>query len=365
VGATTKDRKYPVDQTTGYAQNLVVISERSPDFIAIAGDLVQSGGEQRDWEEFWSHNAAVASSVPIIPALGNHEYFGGPGKLGRYATVDSERAVAKFKTYFDVPGNNAGENEHAERYYALKYGPVTLIVLDGTDGLPHQSDRDANWRLVGEGEGGVAPDWHEESEQYHWLANELAIAQADGQLVFVMFHGSPYTSGVHGQPPGAGRGEDILSTRPLQALTPLLMRNGVAAVFGGHDEMYEHSVVVGERIRADGTLVKHELHFYDIGIGGDGLRGPRDGVSNPNQVFLAHTDAPETYSAAGILESGGKHYGHLEINVVKNAHGAWQALLDAVYIFPVMSDSGQITRFERRIYDDSVTFNTSEPRPGH
>ena len=103
----TQNRLYPVDQTTGYRENLKVIAERHPDFIAIAGDLVQSGGEQRDWDEFWRQNASLASSTPIFPALGNHEYFGGPRGMGQYGITDSERAVRKYKTYFDLPGNGA------------------------------------------------------------------------------------------------------------------------------------------------------------------------------------------------------------------------------------------------------------------
>ena len=61
-------RHYLVSQTEAYAQNLRVIEAREPHFIAIAGDLVESGGEQRDWDEFWRHNAGelgnVASTVP-------------------------------------------------------------------------------------------------------------------------------------------------------------------------------------------------------------------------------------------------------------------------------------------------------------
>ncbi len=38
-------KTYLLDQTTGYAQNLAAISDRHPNFIAIAGDLVESGGE--------------------------------------------------------------------------------------------------------------------------------------------------------------------------------------------------------------------------------------------------------------------------------------------------------------------------------
>jgi len=350
-----------VDQTTGYAQNLRVIQQRNPAFVAIAGDLVQSGGEQRDWDEFWSQNADLAASTFIIPALGNHEYFGGPGLLGKYATEDSERAVRKYKTYFDLPDNGASNEEHAERYYVLNYGVVTLIVLDTNDGQPERSGSDTNWALAGEGDGGVAPDWQPGSEQYRWLLAALRQAQQASRFTFVMFHGAPWSSGIHGMPPGEGPGQDILSAQPLQALTPLLIKYGVDAVFSGHDEMYEHSIVSGFETMPGGEQRRHKIHFYDIGIGGDGLRGPVDHVSNPQRVFLAHNDAPEVYGADGLLKDGGKHYGHLEVNVAKDPEGQWQAQIDAVYIFPIMNAQGLVLGFERRLYDDSYTLIADYP----
>jgi len=349
-----KVRKYPLDQSTGYAENLKVIQERQPRFVAIAGDLVQSGGEQRDWDEFWLHNAGLAASTVLLPALGNHDYFGGPGDMGKYATVDSERAVRKYQTYFDLPSNNSSDAAHSERYYSLQYGVVTLIVLDATNGRPNRSDMDTNWRLLGEGEGGYAPDWRTGSEQHSWLQKELRKAQETSLFTFVMFHGSPYTSGVHGRLPGDKSGKDILSAQPLQTLTPLFIRYGVDAVFGGHDEMYEHSLLSGTELSPDGLKLAHDIHFYDVGIGGDGLRGPVKGVDNPYRVFLAHIDAPEVYAADGILADGGKHYGHLEVNVEQNSDGIWQARMDPVYIFPILVADGRVVDFERRVYADPV-----------
>jgi len=352
-GPLTTVRRYPVDQTVGYAQNLEVIRQSRPDFVAIAGDLVQSGGEQRDWDEFWKQNAELAASTFIIPALGNHDYFGGPGVLGRYETEDSERAVSKYKTYFDLPANDSANPELAERYYAIDYGVITLIVIDGTDGQPHQSDDDTNWRLLGENDGGVAPDWHPKSEQYIWLQDQLRLAQEKSRFTFVMFHGAPWSSGGHAQPPGEGPGLDILSAVPLRVLTPLFIEYGVDAVFNGHDEMYEHSILTGFEKTAAGEKRQHEIHFYDVGIAGDGLRGPHENVSNPHRVFLAHDDSPEIYGSDGVLLDGGKHYGHLEVNVEKNDDGQWQARLDAVYVFPLMRADGGVKGFERRLYSDS------------
>jgi hypothetical protein len=125
----------------------------------------------------------------------------------------------------------------------------------------------------------------------------------------------------------------------VRALTPLFAQYGVDAVLSGHDETYQHSVVDG-------------LHFYDIGIGGDGLRGPSSGadsanpsiVTNPFQVFTAHLNAPEVWNGPQLV-SGGKHYGHMEINVSFDAaSGTWKAQLDPVYVFPLMDVSGSITR---------------------
>ncbi len=354
--APDRVRRYPLDQTTGYAQNLKVIQQRQPAFVAIAGDLVQSGGEQRDWDEFWLHNAQLTASTVLLPSLGNHDYFGGPGELGKYATVDSERAVRKYQTYFDFPSSDASDVTHSERYYSLQYGAVTLIVLDVINGLEDRSDMDTNWRLLGEGEGGFAPDWQPGSRQYEWLVTELKKAQENGRFTFVMFHHSPYTSGVHGRPPGEKRaGGDILSAQPLQSLTPLFIRHGVDAVFGGHDEMYEHSILSGTEVSSGGIEYAHDIHFYDIGIGGDGLRGPVTGVKNPYRTFLAHSDAPEIYGEDGVLRDGGKHYGHLEVNVEQNSDGIWQVRMDPVYVFPVLAMDGRVVGYERRVYDDTVT----------
>ncbi|MDH4018327.1 MAG: metallophosphoesterase family protein [Xanthomonadales bacterium] len=355
VETPARPRRYPLDQTTGYARNLKVIQQRQPAFVAIAGDLVQSGGEQRDWDEFWIHNADLAASTVLLPSLGNHDYFGGPGEFGKYTTPDSERAVHKYQTYFDLPSNGADDINHSERYYSLKHGAVTIIVLDVINGLPDRSDMDTNWRLLGEGEGGFAPDWQPGSEQYRWLQAELQMAQENSHFTFVMFHHSPYTSGLHGRLPGEKPRGDILSAQPLQSLTPLFIRHGVDAVFGGHDEMYEHSVLPGTEVSPDGLERDHSIHFYDIGIGGDGLRGPVKGVENPYRVFLAHTDAPEVYGPDGVLRNGGKHYGHLEVNVEQNSDGSWQARIDPVYIFPVLQTDGQVIDFERRIYADPLT----------
>lgn len=346
--------KYLADQTTGYRENLKVIASRRPDFIVIPGDLAETGGEQRDWDEFWRHVAGnygvLAGSVPIFPALGNHENFAGPG--GGYSAQGANFATDKFLTYFEVPSNQAANQKHRGRYYRIAYGPITLIAIDSSDGLPHKTASDTNHNL----EGSNAPDFNPGSEQYRWLETQLAEAQKNSRFTFVAFHHTMYGSGPHGIPFGKPNfsGQSGIAMRVIQ---PLLFRYGVAAVISGHDETLERALVTGTETRPDGSTRPHSIHFYVVGSAGDGLRGPSQGYDNPFRKFLAHENAPEVWEGKRLV-SGGKHYGHLEINVGPNAQGKWQAELTPVYVFPLLDAEGTLIGWERRIYDDVVTITS-------
>jgi hypothetical protein len=362
--------QYIATQTEGYAQNLAIIQSRVADaqskglatLVSVVGDLVESGGEQRDWDEFWRHNAgergSLASNVAIIPAFGNHENYGGPGELGGYNAAAAQAAADKFQTYFEVADNGQANVEvapgtyadHTGRYHRTNFGPVTLITVDSSNGGTNGTANDTNFYLDNAANPQI-PDYAPGSAQYEWLESQLAAAQADGQIVFVQYHHAAYSAGIHGQEPGTGTGQDNQSGQPMRELTPLLAQYDVKAVFSGHDEMYEHAIVDG-------------IHFFDIGIGGDGLRGTTFGSPDYMQEFLAQTDALEVWDG-NVLLSGGKHYGHLEIDAIFNADGQWDVTLTPAYAFPILSstDPGQIIGWERRAYDDSVTF-TTVPEPG-
>lgn len=347
--------RYFVDQTTGYRENCRLIAARRPDFLSIVGDIVETGGEQRDWDEFWRHNAGqygtLAGSVPILPVLGNHENYAGPG--GGYSAEGANFATDKFLTYFDVPSNHAANENHRGRYYTIVYGPITLITLDSSDGLPHQTASDTNHML----EGSRAPDFNPGSEQYRWLEAELAKAQQKSRFTFVQFHHTMYGSGPHSIPFGKPNFSQQ-SGIAMRVIQPLLMRYGVDVVFSGHDELLERSMVTGTERLADGTERPHRIHCYDVGMGGDGLRGPSEGFDNPYRKFLAHQDAPETWKGRQLV-SGGKHYGHLEVNVARRADGQWQAELTPVCVFPLLDVDGKLTGWERRTYDDVVTLTAA------
>ncbi len=354
-------RSYLIDQSIGYQNNLDVILSRQPDIIIIAGDLVESGGEQRDWDEFWGYNTnhnseqSIASKVPMLAAIGNHDYYEGP-YLDRYNQPGSERAVKRFQTYFDSPANNSSNVNQEGRYYCIKYGPATFIVLDACNNSPNKSDDDTNFYLLGENEpgGGNAPDFSPGSQQYQWLESQLIEAQIHSMFTFIIFHHAPYSSGPHGYPPGEVENTDNQSGNPVRLLTPIFMKYGVDAVFSGHDEIWERSEISGIEIKPDESEKMHTINFYDVGIGGDGLRGPIEGLENPYKKFLVPKDVPEIWEN-DVLISGGKHYGHLEVDILQQDTDIWQAILNPVYIFPLFDTlDSTYSNFERRIYDDQV-----------
>ena len=385
-------RKYYIDQTDGYASNIVTMVSRKPDFFVIAGDLAQTGSCQTHWDEFWRHNAGQlndpAGSTPILAALGNHEY-------SSYTAQNGEQGAKKFLSYFENEPNGADvAADQQQRFYRVDYGPVAMIFIDpnnGPDNEPpegtawswaweyaHPHPMDTNAQLYDNRiDGGVdkssrVPQFQEGSAQYRWLERELADAQTNKLFTFLVCHQCPFSAGYHGRASGElGRGVEAenLSGAPTRCLTNLVFKYGVDGWICGHDEMYEHSQVQGEETLPDGTKRPMTLNVWDIGIGGDGLRGCRITENpNPHEVFRAHVDAPEVYDAAGTLVSGGKHYGHLEVNVEPQTDGSWTATLTPVYNFVSKNATTGEIFMERRTYPDEVvltnaTFAAEPPAP--
>jgi 3',5'-cyclic AMP phosphodiesterase CpdA len=363
-------RPYLIDQTLGYKNNLDVIKRSQPDLVFIAGDLVETGGEQRDWDEFWLHNTnqesehSIAGEIPLMTALGNHEYYEGP-YLDQYNQPGSERAVKRYLTYFELPVNNSPDADQEGRYYSFKYGPATFIILDVCNNGQNKSGDDTNFYLLGENDpgGGNAPDFGPGSRQYKWLETNLAEAQIRSIFTFVIFHHTPYSSGPHGYPPGETENTDNQSGVPVRQLTALFMQYGVDAVFSGHDEIWERSEISGIEIKPDQNEETHTIQFYDVGTGGDGLREPDEGLANPYQKFLVHKDVPEVWQN-NILISGGKHYGHLAVDIKPEDINTWKATLKPVYVFPIYDPvRSAYSNFERRIYDDEITLTYHHKNP--
>ena len=384
-----KTLRYMLSETDGYRSNLEILNKRVPDFMLMPGDLVQGGGYQPGWDEFFLHNAGKyaqgLSSYPILPAFGNWDNFGalnggyGTDAEGRFGPEFSRE---KFLTYFDAP-KKIGMVDGSQSYYRIDYGPLTILTLDSSNGIPEQKRQDTapEEKLLGQQflEPGtdtqenfqlfqfptnsrtVPPDFNPGSEQWYWTVQMLDEAKQAGKLIFVQFHHAPYSSGAHGFPMNhifsSGQGGT-----PMQKYHPIFEEYGVIAVFSGHGELFERSFVDKD---GDGKGV----HYYDVGVAGDGLRGEiRESPGfdapllryNPHRAWTADQDEGEVWELNdGVLQlqSGGKHYGHLEVNVEKlieeNAEYA-KVTFSPVYSFPVLDKQYKWIKSERRVYEDEI-----------
>ena len=369
-------RRYYIDQTDGYATNICTMLAGRPDFFVIAGDLAEKGSDQTHWDEFWRHNAGElndpAGSIPILAAPGNHEYH------GYYAADDyGERGMRKFLSYFEFEPNGAEvESDRQERFHRLDYGPVAVIFIDTNNGQDYYANTTSDEVNRENGTPNMrdttqplcqdrcrAPDFNPGSAQYRWLEEQLADAQTNKLFTFLVNHQCPFSVGYHGRlngEYGTESSKEYLSGAATRCLTNLVFKYGVDAWISGHDELYEHSQLTGTETLPDGTTRSHTINIYDVGMGGDGLRGcNRTGRPNPYEVFRAHVDAPEVYDSTGTLVSGGKHYGHMDVNVTTNSDGLWTATLTPTYVF-VSSNTvtGKLT-FDRRTYPDMIVITNA------
>ncbi len=388
---TAQTLRYALTETEGYQENLAIVNDRSPDFLLMPGDLVQGGGYQPGWDEFFRHNAGEfdsgLSEYPILPALGNWENFGalnggyGTDADGRFGPLFGRD---KYHIYFDTPEN--GTPSHQDNYYRVDYGPVTILTLDSSNGEP--DDRRSNYG--GEGQppkisgteftdpgtdtqdnytreqyesfGGTdLADFNPGSTQWNWVETQLQDARANGQIIFVQFHHVPYSSGEHGQPMNHEQSTGQGGT-PLRQYQGMFEEYGVAAVLSGHSEMSERSFVDED---GDGTGVT----YYDVGVSGDGLRGQKRTGSGQDTALLNYNEysqwtadqsEPEVWEVVdGVpqLIDGGKHYGHLEVNIEPFSPVAGVVAkieFTPVYSFPILDENYNLVETERRVYTDQV-----------
>jgi len=345
-------RDYLVTETEGFRANLRFIGERRPELLLLSGDIVQGGGYQRAWDEFFFHMAGPwdqpISRFPLVPAIGNWECFG--ARNGGYEPAAIHAARRRYLAYFDAAPNDV--RAHRNTYHRADWGPVTILTLDSSNGLPDNTDGDTNRNIeAAKYPGRDLPDISPGSAQWRWAEAQLADAQKHGQIIIVQFHHIPYSGGGHSLPLTA-EGSSGQAGLPMRAYQPMFRRFGVTAVLCGHNESFEISEV-------DGIL------YADAGVAGDGLGMPVDDVdprrANPWRKWVAHFDEAERWDGARLV-SGGKHYGHLEIDLAPTPDGRVQVTFTPVHAFPITDADGKVVGFERRPVDRVFRYSLPMPR---
>ena len=171
-----------------------MVGDSGADFLILSGDISYANGEQSVWDDYLNSNQGVMSNMPWMMVPGNHE-----NEPGYEFTA--------YETRFEYPSSSGSDYWHS-----FDYGPIHFT------GFSTEHDYSAG------------------SEQYQWLAADLADAvQNREQIPWIIVYGHKpmYTS--HGD---ATHDEDAELRADLEAL---FVESGVDLIFWGHDHFYERT----------------------------------------------------------------------------------------------------------------------------
>jgi hypothetical protein len=240
------------DQGVGYhaLSNDGMVAAQRPAFHLHAGDLcyADSSGhghgsdlyQPRAWDQFLAQTEPVASSVPWMPTLGNHDM----------EALYSSDGYGGQRARWDFPDNGPARATGA---YSFVYGNVGVIALDSNDVCYEIS---ANHGYTG-------------GTQTTWLADRLTFlrAQPDVDFVVVFHHHCAYSTTVEHASEGGVRKHWV----------PLFDKHRVDLVINGHNHIYEradtmhagkvHPTPIGATVRPD----RHGTTYVTAGAAGRGL----------------------------------------------------------------------------------------------
>lgn len=149
------------------------------------GDMIETPGNQGQWNNFMNMTAPIARMMPWYAVVGNHD-------------VGSSPSQNMYQSVMDNPSKKL--------YYSFNLNESHFIILDTE--IPGQ-------------EGGIV------GEQLAWLKQDLQMS-ASAPYTFVFTHRPVF-------PQGHYKGHDLANAPELHQL---FINSGVDAVFSGHEHQY-------------------------------------------------------------------------------------------------------------------------------
>lgn len=207
-----------------------------PAMHLIVGDLAYANGDQHVWDTWFDMIEPMASHIPWMPAIGNHEIETQLAALTGGGTDSwGDWGYDPYRTRFALPAN--GHDRFANCFYAFRYAGVHFISIDNND----VNDE-------------IAPNkGYTGGRQRTFVAKELEKARQDPAVDFivVLMHQCAFSSSSkHGSDEGVRR-----------AWGELFAKHSVDLVLQGHDHVYERTNVMKR------TEVVGSEGPYDIDVG--------------------------------------------------------------------------------------------------
>jgi hypothetical protein len=217
------------DAQTGlepWGRRLSAAFRRHPgmDGILLAGDLVDRGNERTNWDHFFLRAEPIFDRVPVMPAVGNHEYL--------------DQGPRLYNAFFKLP-QDGPEGIAPGLVYHFQYGGAFFAILDSTLAVMSPSQA---------------------VKQAEWLDEALSRTTADWK--FVMFHHTIY-------PSHPVRDNPVIR----EHWVPIFDKHHVDMVLQGHDHAYLRTYPMRDHRRvstsAEGTT-------YVVAVSGDKFAGQGD-----------------------------------------------------------------------------------------
>ena len=325
MGAGTKEAKQVANG----------IYKASPDFVAIAGDLVYEYGLISEYKtKFWPiYNAdkvdtigvPLLRSVPFVGALGNHDadtkdldkypdalaYYlfwdqplNGPlGQAGGAFVPVLKASDANRKAFMDA----AGQRYPRMANFSFNYGNAHWTVID--------ADTYVDWT---------------DSTLRTWVVNDLANSK-DATWHFVLYH--------H---PGFSSSREHFEQQQMRLLAPVFEKGNVDIVFNGHVHNYQRSFPMHFKPDNKGTLM----------VGGKDNKTVRGRVVNGKWTLDKIFDGKANTKPNGVIYIVTGAGGQTLYNPEQQAEpDTWQKFTDkfisTIHSFTVVDVSGKILKLKQ------------------
>ncbi|MBK9259239.1 MAG: metallophosphoesterase [Polyangiaceae bacterium] len=218
---------------------IVRMIEKAPaDFLVHTGDMVQTGDNASEWQEFFQIENKLLASRCIFVAVGNHEL-----------TTPDPTGQVTFLRYFASVEDDGRERPHL--YGSFRWANTRFFMLNAMD----------TWT----------------GDEREWLKSELASAMNEPGLVhrIVVLHHGPFSSGRHGNNVRLHR----------NGIVDILRDHKVSLVLAGHDHLYDRGEGQGIKYivsggagaplysRGKGTPETQKFesvnHYLEVAVDGD------------------------------------------------------------------------------------------------
>lgn len=212
----------------------------SYNFLLNTGDIVDIGGKEEHWFDFFNVAKNYGAKIPLIAAIGNHDYY-------QSRTEDTPEL---FQKYLRWPGSER------EGYYSLKFNHFELFIFNSNLHKLNPKQKEKQWA------------WLEKGLKENFENKITSIVS----MHYPLISSSLWTL------------TDSSSREMKKVMIPLFEKYKVKLVLSGHTHLYERSL-------------KNEVNYIVAGPAG-GVPSVQT-YKNPYQVFSQWGDATFTQIAVG------------------------------------------------------------------